>query len=131
LSGGLKLWPFLISHISHFCHVNFSTTLYRNQRFFSGLVSGLFSGFLTYTYLEPLFVPVGSETAMVFLYILVIHAALVGMGLGVLLPMLFAGVCFGGAAALLVGTVLVLEYPWYFPMFGAVAAVLGAILSAR
>jgi callose synthase len=94
-------------------------------------VSGLFSGFLTFTYLEPLFVPVGSETAMVFLYILVVDAALVGMALGVLLPMVLAGACFGGAAALVVGTVAVMDhFPLYFPLAGAAAAVLGAILSA-
>lgn len=68
---------------------------------------------------------------MVFLYALVIYAGLVGMGLGVLLPMLFAGVCFGGAAALMVGTVAVIEFPLYFPIACAAAAVLGAILSAR
>jgi hypothetical protein len=66
---------------------------------------------------------------MVFLYILVLHAALVGMGLGVLLPMVFTGACFGGAAALVVGTVAVIEFPLYFPIAGAAAAILGAILS--
>lgn len=67
---------------------------------------------------------------MVFLYVLVLNATLVGMALGVLLPMVFCGFCSGGAAALMVGTVIVIHHEFYFPMAGAATAILGAILSS-
>ena len=89
------------------------------------------AGFLTYTFLEPLFVPVKSETAMVFLYILSIDAAMVGMALGVLLPLIFPGVCLGASMALL-GVALSNYWNSYlFPIIGAVLAVILATVSAR
>jgi callose synthase len=50
------------------------------------------SGFLTYTFLQPLFFPVGLELAIVALNVLSINAAFVGMSLGVLLPLILPGV---------------------------------------
>jgi callose synthase len=89
------------------------------------------AGFLTYAFLEPLFVPVGSETAMVFLYILTLNASLVGMSLGVLLPLVFPGVCLGGSLALL-GVALSGVWNCYlFPVTGGVLAALFAVVSAR
>jgi callose synthase len=103
----------------------------RQQRLYTGILSAVFSGFLVFTYLEPLFVPVGSEPAMVFLYILCANGALVGMSLGVLLPVLFPGVCLGGALALLVAALLDMQTAYFFPAVGGVLAVLSAVLSAR
>ena len=103
----------------------------RSRRFFSGCLAAVFSAFLTYTFLEPLFVPVDSEVAMGFLYILAINAFVVGMSLGVLLPVLFPGVCFGGSLALLVGAFAGVANPVYLPAVGGAAAVVFGVLSAR
>jgi len=96
-------------------------------------LSTVFSGFLVYTYLEPLFVPIGLLTAMIFLYVLAALGGLVGMALGVLLPVLFPGICFGGSLALLGGTfgAIIGLHPLFFPVVGGVLALLSAILSAR
>lgn len=94
----------------------------------------MFSGvaaFVTYTFLEPLFVPVRSEIAMVFMYILVFDSAMVGMALGVLLPLIFPGVCLGALVGLL-GVVMSGTWNAYlFPIAGAVLAVILAIVSSR
>lgn len=94
----------------------------------------MFSGvaaFVTYTFLEPLFVPVRSEIAMVFMYILVFDSAMVGMALGVLLPLIFPGVCLGALVGLL-GVVMSGTWNAYlFPITGAVLAVILAIVSSR
>jgi callose synthase len=68
---------------------------------------------------------------MVFLYILCVHGSLVGMSLGVLLPILFPGVCLGGALALLVAALLDMQSSYFFPAVGGGLAVLSAVLSAR
>ena len=89
------------------------------------------SGFLTYTFLQPLFFPVGLELAIVALNVLAINAAFVGMSLGVLLPLICPGLCFGVAASLLVGSLVTIENPLYFPAASAVVGVTGALVSAR
>jgi callose synthase len=91
----------------------------------------VFCAFLTYTFLEPLFVPVGSNVAMVFLYILAINSALVGMSLGVLLPVLVPGVCFGGMLALLVGAFGAVSSEFFFPAVGGALALIFCTVSAR
>ena len=70
---------------------------------------------------------------MIFFYVLVSLGALVGMALGVLLPVLFPGFCFGGTLALLVGSFVALFWlkPLFFPIVGGVMAILAAVLSAR
>jgi hypothetical protein len=68
---------------------------------------------------------------MVFLYILCVNGALVGMSLGVLLPVLFPGVCLGGALALLVAALCDMQTAYFFPAVGGVLAILSAVLSAR
>jgi callose synthase len=68
---------------------------------------------------------------MVFLYLLCINGALVGMSLGVLLPVLFPGVCLGAALALLVAALFDMQSSYFFPAVGGVLAVLSATLSAR
>lgn len=96
-------------------------------------MTGGMSGFLTYTYLEPVFVQTGSDTAMVFLYLLVINAIMVGMSLGVLLPIPLAGVCWGCSVTLLVGAFLAetVKYTLYFPTVGGALAVLAAVACSR
>ena len=90
--------------------------------------SAVLSGFLVYTFLEPLFVPVGSDTAMVFLHILAINGALVGLSLGVLLPTLFSGACLGASLALLAGSFMVISNPLFFPsVAGALVVILGTL----
>jgi callose synthase len=103
----------------------------RDQRFFAGVSSSAFCAFLTYTFLEPLFVPVGSNVAMVFLYILALNSALVGMSLGVLLPILIPGICFGGTLALLVGAFFSVSYVYYFPLAGGTLGLVFCVVSAR
>lgn len=89
------------------------------------------SGFLVYTFLEPLFVPVGSDTAMVFLGILAINGAFVGMSLGVLLPGLFLGACLGATLALLAGSLMVVSNSYFFPGVASALAIVFASLSVR
>jgi callose synthase len=90
---------------------------------------------LVYTFLEPLFVPVGSDTAMVFLSILAFNGALVGMALGVLLPTFFSGICLGATIALLIGAFVsalgVFSSVYFFPVLAGAAALLFSLLSAR
>ena len=89
------------------------------------------AAFVTYTFLEPLFVPVRSEIALVFMYILVFDSAMVGMALGVLLPLIFPGVCLGALIGLL-GIVMSSTWNAYlFPITGAVLAAIFAIVSSR
>ena len=89
------------------------------------------AAFVTYTFLEPLFVPVRSEIAMVFMYILVFDSAMVGLALGVLLPLIFPGVCLGALVGLL-GVVISSTWNAYlFPIIGAVLASIFAIVSSR
>jgi len=76
-------------------------------------------------------VPVGSEVSMTFLHILAINAFLVGMSLGVLLPILVPGICFGGALALFVGAFATVSNPFFFPVVGCTAAMLFGVASAR
>lgn len=89
------------------------------------------AGMVTYVFLEPLFVPVGLDLAMVVLYLLSLLSALVGMSLGVLLPTLFPGLCVGAAVSLLVGTFLGDVWTLYFPAVGGGLALVGALLSVR
>lgn len=109
----------------------YSSRASTNYRYFSGLLSAVLSGFLTYVFLEPLFVPVGLDLAMVAMWVLATYSALVGMSLGVLLPTLFPGLCFGVSLALLAGSFLDLSNSLYLPVAGGVCALVGAILSSR
>ena len=95
------------------------------------MLSAVATAFLVYTYLEPLFVPVGSNTAMVFLDILTINGALVGMALGVMLPSLFSGICLGAMIALMGGSFFVVSNNLYFPSVACALALVLAGISAR
>lgn len=109
----------------------FFSSVSSKRRLYAGVLSAIFSGFLVYTFLEPLFVPVNSDTAMVFLYILTLNGSAVGMSLGVLMPSLFPGACFGGCVGLL-GIVLSGTLNVYMsPIVCGVAAAVFAALSAR
>jgi hypothetical protein len=68
---------------------------------------------------------------MLFLYILTIDSAMAGMALGVLLPLIFPGVCFGTLLAVLSVTVSSLWNPYLFPIIGTVLASIFAIVSSR
>ena len=109
----------------------FIQPIHSDPRYFSGLLSAVVSGFLTFVFLEPLFVPVGLDLALVALWVLSINASLVGLSLGVLLPSLFPGLCFGVTFSLLVGSFLDLSYSLYLPVVGGACALLGALLSSK
>jgi callose synthase len=94
-------------------------------------VTSLCSVFLIYTFLEPLFVPVGSDVAMVFLYILALDGILVGMSLGVLLPLLLPGACFGATLSLFVGSFMAVSNELYFPVVGGATFLFFAIVAAK
>ena len=111
-------------------HDGFPFSFFRNSRYFSGLLSAVLSGFVTYVFLEPLFVPVGLELALVVLSVISINAGLVGMSLGVLLPTIFPGVCPGVSSLLFVGSRLELSTPGFRDVVAA-GAVLGGFASLR
>ena len=89
------------------------------------------SGFLTFTFLEPLFEPVGLELARVALMVLAINAALVGLSLGVMLPTVFPGLCFGASLAIFVGSFGIALMPFYFPVVGGALALIAGTASVR
>lgn len=68
---------------------------------------------------------------MVFLYVLALNGALVGLCLGVLLPTLFPGVCFGVSLALFVGAIATIANAYYFPITAGSMAVLFGLASAK
>ena len=95
------------------------------------MLTAVLAGFVTFIYLEPLFMPVGMNLAVVALWVLSINSTLVGMALGVLLPYLFPGVCFGVSLALFGGVFLSTQSSLYLPIAGGIFAAVGAILSIR
>ena len=104
----------------------------RDTRYFSGILNGILSGFLIYAFLEPLFFPVGLNLAVVVLWLLAILSAVVGMSLGVMLPTLFPGMCFGANLTLLAGCfVNSSQNAMYFPIVGGILALAGAFVSVR
>ena len=90
--------------------------------------------FATFANLESLFSGTDldhglSEPALVVLFILVFNGALVGLCVGLLLPVVSSGFCFGGMIALLFSSVAIsythtiwLEYPFIGPAVAAVGA---------
>lgn len=117
-------------HVQHSYKPSLLSLQCRKPRLFSGLLSAVISGSLAFTFLEPLFVPVGMNLAVVALYVLAINAAAVGMSLGVLLPTVTPGASLGVALSLLIGTLVTFVEPLYFPIASAVLAIVGAVLSA-
>lgn len=100
-------------------------------RLFSGILTAVLSGFLSFIFLEPLFAPVGIELAHVALYILAINGSMVGFSLGVMLPTFFPGACFGASLALLIGSFGAVSNALYFPVVGGGLALICAVASAR
>ena len=79
-----------------------------------------------------MFFPVGLNLAVVVLWTLAILAAAVGMSLGVMLPTIFPGACFGVNMALLGGCFVNSSHNvMYFPVAGGILAALGAFVSVR
>ena len=70
------------------------------------------------------------DLAIVALYILSINAAFVGLCLGVLLPLILPGVCFGISVALLGGCLGMVLNPYFFPIASLALASLGGCVSA-
>lgn len=68
---------------------------------------------------------------MVFLNILTLFGACVGMSLGVLLPSFFSGICLGGSLALLIGAFLNLNNALFFPLLGGGMALAFSFLAAQ
>ena len=101
------------------------------SRYFSGVLTTVVSGFVTFLFLEPLFVPVGLELANVALWLLAIDSALVGMALGVLLPSIFPGLCFGVSSSLLIGSVMGVSSNYFLPAVGGGLGLIGAIVSSK
>jgi callose synthase len=124
-----KNFPFCRNacHLFALCTVE----IYRNRRLYSGFLSAGCAGFLIFTYLQPLFVPVGSDTAMVFLYILSLYGSAVGMSLGVLLPLLFPGASLGAALALFGAAASGVWDPYLFPVAAGISALPLSIVAAR
>ena len=77
--------------------------------------------------------PAGTDVAMVFLYLLVINAVMVGMSLGVLLPIPLAGLSWGLSLTILVGAFCVqfVQYTYYFPLVGGILGVLAAVACVK
>eukprot|EP00522_Entomoneis_paludosa_P015389 CAMPEP_0172442256 /NCGR_PEP_ID=MMETSP1065-20121228/2711_1 /TAXON_ID=265537 /ORGANISM="Amphiprora paludosa, Strain CCMP125" /LENGTH=2141 /DNA_ID=CAMNT_0013192053 /DNA_START=185 /DNA_END=6610 /DNA_ORIENTATION=+ len=71
-----------------------------STRFHSGVLMATFTGFCTFAFLEMLFDDLNMEPAFVLLYILVANGILVGLCLGLLLPSLVKGICWGGMLGL-------------------------------
>jgi callose synthase len=104
---------------------------YSKSRLYSGLVAGALSGFLSFTFLEPLFEPVGLKLAEVAHYVLALDGALVGLALGVMLPTVFPGVCFGASLALFIGSFGAASMPLFFPIVGGSLVLISAVASVR
>lgn len=126
-------WIILVEECDFLCcwpSNEISATIFgRERRLFSGLLTAIFGFFLVFTYLEPLFVPVGSEVAMVFLYLLGLLGSGVGLALGVLLPMLFPGACFGASLTLLAGSCLGISHAYFFPLIGGASVLVFSVAS--
>merc|ERR1719253_632978 len=102
----------------------------KDIRYFSGILTGILSGFLVYVFLEPLFFPVGLNLAVIVLWLMAVLSAAVGFSLGVMLPTIFPGLCFGLNLSLLLGCFVNSSHNViYFPVAGSFLAVVGAIVS--
>jgi callose synthase len=95
------------------------------------MLTAVLAGFVTFVYLEPLFMPVGMNLAVVALWVLSINSTLVGMSLGVLLPHVFPGICLGVSLALFGGIFLSAQSGLYLPISGTIFGIIGTFLSVR
>jgi len=86
---------------------------------------------MTFVFLETMFVPVGLDLAIVALWFLSACAGLVGLSLGVLLPTLLPGICFGISLALLVGVFVGVSNALYLPVVGGILSLVGVFFASR
>ena len=98
---------------------------------FAGTISAIVSAALVFTFLEPLFVVVGIELAVVALYILVLSGALVGFCLGVFLPTILPGACAGVALSAFIGSFFSTTPSIYFSIAAPSCALIGAGISIK
>ncbi len=121
----------------HSCNTNYNNNNNSKPRFYSGIITAILAACLSFSFLFPLFASVGMPLATVALYVLAFGAAAVGMCLGVLLPKILPGVCFGVSSAILlaffVGSYVRIEdYSFAFmAIVGPVLGFLGMILSIK
>lgn len=108
-------------------------------RLSTGLLTSAVATFTTYTYLLPLFLTTTGQSSVatpfdaVALGVVSVHAALVGLALGTLLPGFFRGATFGAAASLVVFYELgdVFGDAVGYDVLGGTAALVCGLASAR
>ena len=103
----------------------------RQSRFYSGIWSAALSGLICFTFLEPLFTTVDTEVAIFALYILTFSGAMVGMSLGLMMPVPMSGACLGVAITLLLGVFIPFSFSLYFPVVGPALALICVGLSLK
>jgi len=101
------------------------------SRLYVGYVTAIFSGMLTFTYLDPLFSEIGLALATVALYILAILGTTVGMAIGVLLPKPCIGGVLGATSVIIIGSLLSPATTIVFPISGPIVAFTGIIISTK
>lgn len=103
-----------------------------HARFYSGVLTAVICGVLCYSYLEVLFTTVGTQMAVVALWVLTISGALVGISLGILLPKPLPGAVAGVSLALLIGVFLPAgPSEHFFAVVGPALALIGAGISLK
>mmetsp|Transcript_1310 Transcript_1310/g.1888 ORF Transcript_1310/g.1888 Transcript_1310/m.1888 type:complete len:2118 (-) Transcript_1310:113-6466(-) len=100
-------------------------------RFYSGVLTAALGGCLSFSFLYPLFASVGMSLSMVALHVLAAGAMAVGMCLGVLLPKILPGACFGATLAILSGFFLGEFAQDYMGFLFPLLALFGVLLSSK
>lgn len=86
---------------------------------------------MAFSFLEPLFTAVGMPLATAALYVLAFGAASIGMCLGILLPLILPGACFGVSVAILIGFFVPAAFTQYMGIFIGVTGFVGMLLSFK
>lgn len=86
---------------------------------------------MAFSFLQPLFTAVGMPLATVALYVLAFGAASIGMCLGILLPLILPGVCFGVSVAILIGFFVPAAFAQYMGIFIGATGFVGMLLSFK
>jgi len=100
-------------------------------RFYSGILTGLVAGSLTFGNLDPIFLSINMPLATTALYVLTYAAFLVGMCFGVLIPILLPGACLGTIVAVLLGMFFPSTLLPYMNVFSPALAAVGALMSIK
>lgn len=98
-----------------------------NPRLHAGFETAVSLAAICFIFLDPLFMMVGIELAVIAPYILTVFSGLVGMSVGILLPLPAPGACAGLALALLLS---VLGLPG-FGVISVLFATAGLIIPIR